>query len=235
MAPLDVALDGRDRDRRRDDGGRERRPRRAPAAEQQPQRHDRHQREPGAAVPDAEPGAEAGEERPAPAAAPGADGRIEHRRQQEDVGRLAERGMLDQELVARERERRRRHHAEPARAADRAHGQVDEDRRGESERVLHDRHEEQVRAEPVQRGEQHAVADGAQRVAPDAFVGVLEVDAAVGVAGDRRVPDERQPDARGEAEQQNRRERGEVRPATRGRGEARLRGAAAGLTARARS
>lgn len=62
----------------------------------------------------------------------------------------------------------------------------------------------------MQRAEEHAVADDAQRVGEGARRRVLEVDAAVGVPGDRRSPLDREVDAQERPDREQPDERGQL-------------------------
>ncbi len=129
---------------------------------------------------------------------------IEHRDDQEDEQGVAQRGVLEEQLIARQRDRRRGNQPQPARAPAAAY-RAEQERRGEqSERVLDDRDEQQVRRDRMQHAQEHRVADRPDRVRPQRFHRVLEVDARVRVADDGRAPNERQPDAQGKPDREQR-------------------------------
>ena len=105
--------------------------------------------------------------------------------------------MLDEQLIAAERDDRRGRETEAARPAAAADGEEEEQRRAQPQEVLHGDHKDQVRGDPVQQPQEHRIPDHPYGVAPQPRQrsdGAVEVDPAVGVARDRRTPDQQEVD-----------------------------------------
>ncbi len=110
--------------------------------------------------------------------------------------------MLDKELIAPKRHDRGRDEPKPDRSSNASDRCVEQHRHRQPHEVLHHDHEQKVRRERVEGHQKHAVADRPDRIGPHALEGVLEIDPAVGVAGDRWLPDQREVEPGSEAEDQ---------------------------------
>ena len=199
MTPLHVGTDGRQRDHERERTDGDRAARGPPDAEQQPKRDHRHHRDSGAAVPHAEACREAGQSGP-PRTPLGRPYRaIQHGAEQEYEQGIAKRRVLEEELIATQGDDRGWREPQCSRPSAAAHGE-EEDHRGEqSQGVLHDRDENQMRGDRVQQAQEHRIPNGPNGVRPHRLQSAHEVDAAVGIPGERRSPDEQEPDPQQES------------------------------------
>jgi hypothetical protein len=174
-----------------------------------PALNHRHHRDSRSAVPYAEARAQAGQGGP-PRAPLGCSYRaIQHRAEQEYEQGIAQRRVLEEELIAAEGDDRGRREPQPSRPPAAADREEEEHRREEPQAVLHDDDQDQMRADPVEQAQEHRIANRPDGVRPQRPNRALEVDPAVGVSGDRRAPNEQEvdPQQRSHAEQRRQRNR----------------------------
>ena len=109
---------------------------------------------------------------------------------EEDEDRLAERGVLDEDLRAAEEHDGGRDDRPPVAHAEPAHHPVQQWAAREAQQVLHGDREREVRAQPVHDLQEDRIAGEPQRVVEGAGARVVDVDGRVGKADEPGAPAE---------------------------------------------